>query len=151
MQGDSKVAELFTSPPTPPLKEKGVDFTDHPDLAQTLTVTCCLLDIPFHFTGLQSLRIKETDRISALQTELKKLGYAVKTGKAEIEWKGERCEAESDPVIATYDDHRMAMAFAPVCLKTGEIRISDPGVVTKSYPGFWRDLEKAGFEILKQD
>ena len=123
------------------------DFTNEPDLAQTLVVSCCLLDIPFHFTGLQSLRIKETDRIAALQTELRKLGYAVKTAEAAMEWSGERCEQEVDPVISTYDDHRMAMAFAPVCLKTGKIRIKDPGVVSKSYPAFWKDWEKAGFRI----
>ena len=124
------------------------DFTNEPDLAQTLAVTCCLLDIPFHFTGLQSLRIKETDRISALQTELKKLGYAVKAGETAMEWSGERCDPDPDPLISTYEDHRMAMAFAPVCLKTGSIRISEPAVVSKSYPGFWKDLEKAGFNVV---
>jgi len=123
------------------------NFTNEPDLAQTLAVSCCLLDIPFHFTGLQSLRIKETDRISALQTELKKLGYEVKASEAGMEWAGERYEPETDPVISRYEDHRMAMTFAPVCLKTGKIRIKDPAVVSKSYPGFWKDLEKAGFKI----
>jgi len=167
IQGDAKVAKLFEGivstafHPTLPekriliskeLKDKPVmtidyDFTNEPDLAQTLAVTCCLSDIPFHFTGLQSLRIKETDRISALQTELKKLGYAVRTGEAAMEWSGERCEPESDPVISTYEDHRMAMAFAPACLKTGKIQINDPSVVSKSYPNFWEDLRTAGFEI----
>jgi 3-phosphoshikimate 1-carboxyvinyltransferase len=121
------------------------DFTNEPDLTQTLVVTCCLSDIPFQFTGLQSLRIKETDRISALQMELKKLGYLVNAGNASMEWSGERCAADPDPVISTYEDHRMAMAFAPACLTTGKIRIKDPGVVSKSYPGFWEDLKKAGF------
>jgi len=143
IQGDAKVAKLFESMTGCMV----YDFTNEPDLAQTLVVSCCLLDIPFHFTGLQSLRIKETDRIAALQTELKKLGYAVKTGDAEMEWAGERCEPDPDPVISTYDDHRMAMAFAPVCVKTGKIRISNPGVVSKSYPGFWKDLETAGFRV----
>jgi len=123
------------------------DFTNEPDLAQTLAVTCCLLNIPFHFTGLQSLRIKETDRISALQIELKKLGYIVKASGSAMEWGGERCEAENDPVISTYEDHRMAMAFAPVCLKTGKIKIKNPEVVSKSYPGFWDDLRRAGFNL----
>jgi len=171
IQGDAKVAELFepmvstTCHPAvdagPP--EKGLqiiwglrvkpamtvnyNFTNEPDLAQTLVVTCCLLNTPFHFIGLQSLRIKETDRISALQTELKKLGYVVKTSEAAMEWTGERCQAEADPIISTYEDHRMAMAFAPVCLKTGKIKIENPNVVSKSYPGFWGDLRKAGFEI----
>ena len=144
IQGDAKVAKLFES------IGGDYDFTNEPDLAQTLAVACCLLDIPFHFTGLQSLRIKETDRISALQNELKKLGYVVKASETAMEWTGERCESEPDPVISTYEDHRMAMAFAPVCLKTGKIRISDPGVVSKSYPGFWKDLEKAGFSIISQ-
>ena len=145
IQGDAKVAELFESIRL--AKRLDYDFTNEPDLAQTLVVTCCVLDISFHFTGLQSLRIKETDRISALQTELRKLGYAVKTNESEMEWSGERCEAESDPVISTYEDHRMAMAFAPACLKTGKIRIKNPGVVSKSYPGFWSNLESAGFVI----
>jgi 3-phosphoshikimate 1-carboxyvinyltransferase len=124
------------------------DFTNEPDLAQTFVVTCCLLNIPFRFTGLQSLRIKETDRISALQTELKKLGYLVKDELNSImTWNGERCEPDADPLISTYEDHRMAMAFAPACLKTGKIRIHEPGVVTKSYPGFWDDLKDVGFKI----
>jgi len=178
IQGDAKVSELFTSPPAPLLKEKGeggsiiiqnflnkqssplsfrrgaggeVDFTNEPDLAQTLAVTCCLLDIPFHFTGLQSLRIKETDRISALQTELKKLGYIVKASENTLKWEGEKCNPDTDPVISTYDDHRMAMAFAPVCLRKGKIRINNPDVVSKSYPAFWKDLVKAGFTVKKTD
>jgi len=153
IQGDAKVAQLFEELRVKPAMTGRMtyDFTNEPDLAQTLAVSCCLLDIPFRFTGLQSLRIKETDRISALQTELKKLGYAVKTSEAGMEWTGERCEPETDPVISTYEDHRMAMAFAPVCLKTGKIRIKDPAVVSKSYPGFWKDLEKAGFKIVVSD
>jgi 3-phosphoshikimate 1-carboxyvinyltransferase len=138
----------------PPLLGRGpgggvhYNFINEPDLAQTLVVTCCFLDIPFRFTGLQSLRIKETDRLAALQTELRKLGYVVREEAGSVlEWKGERCIPEPHPVIATYDDHRMAMAFAPVCLKTGEIRIADPGVVSKSYPRYWEDLRSAGFRI----
>jgi len=68
-----------------------------------------------------------------------------------MEWTGERCEPDFDPVISTYDDHRMAMAFAPVCLKTGKIRIKNPEVVTKSYPGFWKDFKKAGFRISSSE
>ncbi|MDR2621687.1 MAG: 3-phosphoshikimate 1-carboxyvinyltransferase [Dysgonamonadaceae bacterium] len=125
------------------------NFVNEPDLAQTLVVTCCLLEIPFRFSGLQSLKIKETDRISALQTELKKLGYIVQSEPDGVmKWEGEHCEPESDPVISTYEDHRMAMAFAPVCLKTGKIRINEPGVVSKSYPGYWEDLKKAGFSVI---
>ncbi|MCL1937123.1 MAG: 3-phosphoshikimate 1-carboxyvinyltransferase [Candidatus Azobacteroides sp.] len=127
------------------------DFTNEPDLAQTFVVVCCLSDRHFRFTGLQSLRIKETDRISALQNEMRKLGYLIREESGSIlEWKGERCEPELDPVISTYDDHRMAMAFAPVCLKTKKIRIKDPEVVAKSYPNYWNDLSKAGFIITEE-
>ncbi len=125
------------------------DFVNQPDLAQTLVVTCCALGIKFHFTGLASLKIKETDRITALKTELKKLGYVVKDiNDSELEWDGERCEAEELPAIDTYEDHRMAMAFAPLAIKLGEIRINNPQVVSKSYPHYWEDLKKAGFGVI---
>ena len=125
------------------------NFVNEPDLAQTFVVTCVLLNIPFRFTGLQSLKIKETDRIEALKTELRKLGYLLTDSNDSIlEWNGERCEPEADPVIATYEDHRMAMAFAPAALVLPQgITIADPGVVTKSYPTFWDNLRKEGFTV----
>ncbi|MDE5759642.1 MAG: 3-phosphoshikimate 1-carboxyvinyltransferase, partial [Bacteroides sp.] len=90
----------------------------------------------------------DTDRIAALITELRKLGYVVHSEQDSILWwDGERCPAEESPVIATYEDHRMAMAFAPACLVVPEIRINEPQVVSKSYPGYWEDLKKAGFKI----
>lgn len=127
------------------------NFVNEPDLAQTFVVVCVLLNIPFRFTGLQSLKIKETDRIEALKTELRKLGYLLTDSNDSIlEWNGERCEPDADPVISTYEDHRMAMAFAPAALVLPQgIQIADPGVVTKSYPAFWDDLRKAGFEIIE--
>jgi 3-phosphoshikimate 1-carboxyvinyltransferase len=150
LQGDAKVDGLFEEL----RRHTGVfqyDFIHEPDLAQTLAVTCCLSDIPFRFTGLQSLRIKETDRLVALQTELRKLGYRLRIDSGNgLEWTGERCAADPHPVIATYEDHRMAMSFAPACLKTGEIRIADPGVVSKSYPRYWDDLRAAGFILTEQ-
>ena len=124
------------------------DFINQPDLAQTLVVTCATLGIPFHFTGLGNLRIKETDRIEAMKTEMRKLGYVLDDSvETELSWNGERCEAEEKPIIDTYEDHRMAMAFAPTAILLGEIRINNPEVVTKSYPGYWDDLRKAGFTI----
>lgn len=127
------------------------DFINQPDLTQTLAVSCCLRGIPFHFTGLGNLRIKETDRIEALQTELRKLGFVVKeTNGNELIWDGERCETMPCPVIDTYEDHRMAMAFAPASFLVPGLRINDPAVVTKSYPHFWDDLKLAGFEITEQ-
>lgn len=166
-QGDSRGAEVFTrlgvhteytdrgvklirkGTPATRLDE---DMVDIPDLAQTFVVTCCLMDIPFRFTGLQSLKIKETDRITALITELRKLGYVVRSEQDSILlWDGERCPADADPVIATYEDHRMAMAFAPACLVLPQIRINEPQVVTKSYPAYWEDLQKAGFKVCQSN
>ncbi|MDR1004843.1 MAG: 3-phosphoshikimate 1-carboxyvinyltransferase [Prevotellaceae bacterium] len=124
------------------------DMSDIPDLVQTLAVTCCLKNVPFRFSGVQSLRIKETDRIEALITELRKLGFVlyIRPDNALI-WEGERCKAQRHPVIETYKDHRMAMAFAPACLKFPSVVIEDPMVVTKSYSHFWDCLLHAGFEI----
>lgn len=130
------------------------DFTHQPDLAQTFAVTCAMLDVPFHLYGLQSLRIKETDRIAALEKELRKLIYAEVEGD-ELFWDGsydEEMESLSGRILTfdTYDDHRMAMALAPVCLRTGgEIVINNPEVVSKSYPAYWDDLQKVGFYVWK--
>ena len=134
-------------------KKLNYNFVNEPDLAQTFVVTCVLLNIPFRFTGLQSLKIKETDRIEALKTELRKLGYLLTDSNNSIlEWNGERCEPQAHPVIATYEDHRMAMAFAPAALVLPEgIGIADPQVVSKSYPHYWRDLRTAGFIIIDNE
>jgi 3-phosphoshikimate 1-carboxyvinyltransferase len=126
------------------------DFIKCPDLAQTLAVCCAGLGTRGRFTGLETLRIKETDRIAALQTELAKVGatltedehqqgYFLTSGKAII--------PTSPPAFDTYEDHRMAMAFAPLAMK-GAIEINDPMVVVKSYPQFWEDLEMLGFEVV---
>lgn len=123
------------------------DFTGSPDLAQTFVVTCALLDIPFTFTGLASLKIKETDRIEALKAEMKKLGYLIKDeNNNTLHWEGERCTPSLQP-IDTYEDHRMALAFAPAACRFPGLRINNPGVVSKSYPHYWDDLRKAGFNI----
>ncbi len=162
-QGDSRGAELFArlgvqtefTPQGVKLRKEGQpaerldeDLVDIPDLAQTFVVTCCLMGVPFRFTGLQSLKIKETDRICALITELRKLGYAVHAEQDSILWwDGERCPADPQPAIDTYEDHRMAMAFAPACLVRPNIRINEPQVVSKSYPRYWDDLRAAGFGL----
>lgn len=123
------------------------DFSGQPDLAQTFVVSCCLKGIPFHFTGLSTLKIKETDRMAALKTELRKLGYVIQDRDGcELLWDGERCEASLAP-IDTYEDHRMALSFAPVCLKIPNLRINHPQVVSKSYPAFWDDMRAVGFTI----
>ena len=165
-QGDSRGAEVFSrlgittefTSQGVKLKKTGKalerleeDFVDIPDLAQTFVVTCALLNIPFRFTGLQSLKIKETDRIAALRTELKKLGYVIEEENDSIlMWNGERCEPEEIPVIDTYEDHRMAMAFAPAVICHPNLLIANPQVVTKSYPGYWGDLKQAGFQVINE-
>ena len=166
-QGDSRGAEVFSRLGiTTEFTHEGVllkksnrlveqlneDFVDIPDLAQTFAVTCCLLGIPFRFTGLQSLKIKETDRIFALKAELRKLGYILQDAQDSILiWDGERCQPEAQPVIQTYEDHRMAMAFAPAALRFPEMYIAEPQVVSKSYPAYWENLKQAGFQIENKE
>lgn len=165
-QGDSVVKYIFSllgvktefsSPTTVTLKahhcmlpKLDYDFTGSPDLAQTFVVCCCLMGVKFKFTGLASLKIKETDRIEALKKELKKVGYVIKDENDNtLIWDGETCEATFEP-IDTYEDHRMAMAFAPIAFKLPFIEINNPQVVSKSYPHFWEDLKAAGFEISEE-
>ncbi|WP_298221570.1 3-phosphoshikimate 1-carboxyvinyltransferase [Flavobacterium sp.] len=127
-------------------------LNDTPDIAQTIAVTCFGLGLACHLAGLHTLKIKETDRLTALQNELQKLG-----AKVMITYDSLTLEASetinSNVKIATYNDHRMAMAFAPLALRTS-ITIEDAEVVSKSYPNFWNDLKSIGFEIeenLKPD
>lgn len=128
------------------------DFINSPDLAQTFVVTCAAKGVRFHFKGLSTLKIKETDRIEALKTEMRKLGYVIESrNDSELIWDGERCEPQTNPAIDTYEDHRMAMAFAPLALKLGPIRINNPEVVSKSYPHFWDDLKSAGFGVKSEE
>jgi 3-phosphoshikimate 1-carboxyvinyltransferase len=165
LQGDSVLVSLFESlGVNSSFNEQGLllrsskvelprhfeyDFTGCPDLAQTCAVTLSALGIPFRFTGTRTLRVKETDRIAALGSELRKVGFVLQDDPAGewMSWDGSRCEPEQDPVISTYHDHRMAMAFAPLAITRGKVIIDDPGVVSKSYPGYWEDLEKAGFGV----
>jgi 3-phosphoshikimate 1-carboxyvinyltransferase len=124
------------------------DFVNVPDLAQTFVCTCCAMGVPFHFTGLQTLKIKETDRIAALKTEMAKLGYQLEAiNDCELKWDGQKSQVSNSP-IDTYDDHRMALAFAPLAMKS-PISINNPQVVSKSYPRFWEDLESANFNIIR--
>ena len=125
------------------------DFVSCPDLAQTFVVTCAAKGIPFHFTGLSTLKIKETDRIAALKTEMRKLGFVLRDANdSELMWDGERCEPTPELGIDTYEDHRMALAFAPFVMKQNGLLINNPHVVSKSYPHFWDDLRSAGFGVI---
>lgn len=166
LQGDAHIAALFEPLGVSSLfSQEGIelrksdktislyeqDLSEQPDLAQTLVVTCCLIGLPFKFTGLQTLKIKETDRISALQNELIKLGYKLISSDRSLEWDGESITPKVTPVIETYDDHRMAMAFAPASFLFPGIKIKDISVVDKSYPNYWKDLCKAGFSLEKDE
>ena len=120
------------------------DFTNCPDLAQTVAVCCAMKNIHLTLTGIESLKIKETDRVFALQEELKKLGAELNEVETNLKYevvKKSDWTATSVPSIFTYDDHRMALAFAPVGM-IHDIIIEEPGVVVKSYPGYWNDLAK---------
>jgi len=118
------------------------DFTDCPDLAQTISVVAAAKNIVLHLTGVESLKVKETDRVLALQNELMKLGATLKEVKSNDLYTVSGTFQKDGPVpeIATYDDHRMAMAFAPVGLLR-EILIHEPEVVAKSYPSFWKHVD----------
>ena len=168
-QGDSTVRYIFSLlgvkttfdtkqegvPTTVTLRHSGhcvprleYDFVNSPDLAQTFIVCCALLNIPFHFRGLSTLKIKETDRIEAMKSEMRKLGYMLHDANgSELIWDGELCQSHLDAGIDTYEDHRMALAFAPASMRFPGLRINNPHVVTKSYPNFWADLRQAQFTI----
>lgn len=173
VQGDAVVAELYqrfgvsttfnatglriqkpAGAPAPPLFEQ--DFVECPDIAQTLMATCAGLGVQALYSGLQTLFIKETDRVAAMKTELGKLGIALYKipghmsgagpGQQIFGQDGKADFSAGPPTFATYHDHRMAMAMAPLAL-LHPIRIEDPEVVGKSYPDFYADFEKLGFVV----
>jgi len=124
------------------------DFIDCPDIAQTVAVTCFALGIKAYLKGLSTLKIKETDRIVALKNELEKFGAMVETGNDYlIVTPGSVGKTHHSKLVETYEDHRMAMSFAPLALKCDDLRIQNPNVVGKSYPAFWEDLLSLGFSV----
>ena len=167
LQGDIKIVEIMQGlgvkaefvidgvvlTKTEKAKEISVDFAHCPDLAQTVAVACAVTGTIATMTGLESLRIKETDRIFALQQELTKIGARLVEDPTGV-WKlspAAMDELTNEPVrFATYEDHRMAMALAPLATKM-EIIIEDPEVVNKSYPSFWKDLKQAGIDVKEKD
>jgi len=162
LQGDSKIQEIMVAlgvrtsrvPDGIELKtgtavdiQEVLNLKDCPDLAQTIIVCAAAKGLNLSFTGLETLKIKETNRILALQQELAKIGVTL---NEDNEVYTLNCDALAFPekiTIATYDDHRMAMAFAPLSLLIKEVEIEDYQVVEKSYPDFWKDLETAGFTV----
>ena len=161
-QGDSRCAEIFArlgvesrfTPQGAEISQEGqpvemleYDFTDCPDLVLPVAVASLCRGIPFRFTGVANLRLKESDRLEALRKESLKLGYVVNIGDDTAEWQGERTEAEASPVIETYDDHRVAMSFAVAALLVGTITVSRPQVVEKSFANFWQQLSSLPVSI----
>ena len=127
-----------------------IDMTATPDLVPALAVASFTLGIPFHFTGVATLRDKECDRIAALTAEALKLGGIFESENVDtLSWDGRRCPVGERPMIDTYGDHRMAMAFAPVSIFVPGIVIRDAEVVSKSYPRFWEQLAEAGFTVAE--
>lgn len=123
------------------------DFITHPDIAQTISAIAAAKNITVKYRGLKTLAIKETDRVAALQTELSKVGVKIsKDESREFEYLQTGAIEISDPIFETYQDHRMAMALAPLAL-IAPVEIKNPKVVNKSYPNFWKDLETLGFSI----
>lgn len=129
------------------LKTVNYHLNNSPDIAQTIAVTCFALGMSCHLSGLHTLKIKETDRLLALKTELEKLGASVEITQDSLKLSSTN-DIKSNLTISTYNDHRMAMAFAPLALKT-TLQIEDAMVVSKSYPTFWDDLKSIGFKISK--
>lgn len=121
-----------------------LNLSTTPDIVPTMVVTACLKGRHFHFCGIHNLRVKESDRIAALTAEMRRLGYVLHSDFDSIGWKGERCTSESSPIISTYSDHRMAMAFAPAATIFPGLCIADVGVVNKSFPQFWIEMRKLG-------
>ncbi len=150
-QSDSpECIELVGSPDVSP--RLTVDLSPTPDLAPAVAVTCAMIGVPFKLTGLETLKIKETDRLEAIAAELRKIGVMTEiSGDNTIEWDGRRRPIMEMPVFETYGDHRMAMALAPVATYIPGITVRNIEVTAKSYPRFWNDLQKAGFELADAD
>lgn len=164
LQGDAALVQLYnslgvetvfnTSDDTISLSKKSIELPDSlllnlantPDLAQTIAVSCFGLGVSCRLTGLHTLKIKETDRLMALKTELEKLGASVQIDSNSLNLE-KSLKISKGIAVETYQDHRMAMAFAPLALKT-EITINSAGVVSKSYPKFWEDIEKTGVNCV---
>lgn len=146
LQGDSRVASIFAEAMQ---KVRVADYsplsltlTDAPDLVPAVAVGLCIAGVRFRIDGVEHLHHKECDRMVAIASELRKLGYQLSISGDVMEWNGERIEPEEKPRIATYQDHRMAMAFAPASFVVGDMTIENPEVTAKSFPGFWQEIKK---------
>nr|WP_199079950.1 3-phosphoshikimate 1-carboxyvinyltransferase [Pedobacter sp. ASV19] len=164
LQGDSRIREIMLAFGVQTTKTSNgiclvssdknfsqeiLDLKDCPDLAQTIIVCAAALGKNLVFTGLETLKIKETDRVKALQNELAKIGVVLTENNKVYTLNCEKLKFPERVSFATYEDHRMAMAFAPLALLIKEVVLEEMDVVEKSYPDFWRDLQKAGFTVTE--
>lgn len=162
LQGDSRIRSIMTafgvqtattttgitlSSSTTDFTDTVLDLKDCPDLAQTIIVCAAALKKNLSFTGLETLKIKETDRIKALQNELAKIGVTLTENNLIYTLNCDGLHFPDRVTFGTYEDHRMAMAFAPLSLLIKEVVLEEMDVVEKSYPDFWKDLSKAGFTV----
>ncbi|MCK5823269.1 MAG: 3-phosphoshikimate 1-carboxyvinyltransferase, partial [Bacteroidales bacterium] len=166
LQGDSAVAKIFENfgvkttfinngihltKKESNIKKFNIDLTDYPDLAQTLVVTCSFLKIPFKISGLETLKIKETNRINALISELSKFNIKLtETSKGILECNDFQHNNIKKYIIDTHNDHRMTLSFAPISIFNKKIIIDNIDVINKSYPAFYEDLKRVGFEINEE-
>jgi len=167
VQGDRVCVELFSRLGVKTTFEKGgiqlknstlfeksfeYDFSDHPDLVPAVMVTCAAKNIPAVFNGVGHLKYKESDRIKSLETELAKIGAVLEKTKKGIRLiPGGRNLSAGELEFNTYDDHRIAMSLAPLVAVIDKIIINDPGVVVKSYPSFWEDIERSGLAMVEKN
>jgi len=163
LQGDSRIREIMTafglhtgntangialSKIPAAFTDEVLDLKDCPDLAQTVIVCAAAMKKNLAFTGLETLKIKETDRIKALQNELAKIGVTLTEDHLVYTLNCDGLHFPERVTFATYEDHRMAMAFAPLSLLINEVVLEEMDVVEKSYPDFWKDLQTAGFTVI---
>ena len=160
LQGDSELVDLYrhfgvttqfcdgcaviSCSPSESDEVLSLDLKATPDLVPAMVVTACLKGRLFTFEGVGNLRIKECDRIAVLTTEMRKLGYLLTFDDESVSWDGSRCEAECNPLIMTYKDHRIAMAFAPAVTQHQGLAIEDAMVVNKSFPQYWEQMRLMG-------
>ena len=160
LQGDSELVDLYrhfgvttqfcdgcaviSCSPSESDEVLSLDLKATPDLVPAMVVTACLKGRRFAFEGVGNLRIKECDRIAVLTTEMRKLGYLLTFDDESVSWDGSRCESECNPLIMTYKDHRIAMAFAPAVTQHQGLAIEDAMVVNKSFPQYWEQIRLMG-------
>lgn len=145
LQGDSRVAAIFKSQESRAAgqgERVELNLNDAPDLVPAIAVGFCLSGIHFRIEGIAHLRHKETDRMAAIAAELSRLGFILDIGDDTMAWEGKRRDPDTSPLIRTYQDHRMAMAFAPARLLFPDLQIEDPSVVEKSFPSYWHEIAK---------